>query len=106
MMNRKAGRSMIKIAASLLCLLLIAAYIEAAEQQVVMEIEGMTCDLCSIAIKKALEEIKGVRSVKVSFEDNKAWITVDESVTDAALTDAVKKAGPYTARIIERKQAK
>ena len=44
MTNRKAGW-MIKIAASLLCLLLIATYSEAAEQQVIMEIEGMTCDL-------------------------------------------------------------
>ena len=71
-----------------------------------MEIEGMTCDLCSIAIRKSLEEVKGVGAVKVSFEEKKAWITVDDAVTDAALTDAVKKAGPCKARIIERSQAK
>lgn len=45
MKTKRTGRWMIKIAASLLSLLLIAAYVEAAEQQVVMEIEGMTCDL-------------------------------------------------------------
>jgi len=33
------------IALITISLLLIAAYSEAAEQQVVMEIEGMTCDL-------------------------------------------------------------
>lgn len=40
--NKKAGRW---IALSVLALLFIGVYGEAAEQQVVMEIKGMTCDL-------------------------------------------------------------
>lgn len=42
MTNRKAGRW---IALIMLALVLIAAYGEAAEQQVTKDIEGMTCDL-------------------------------------------------------------
>lgn len=42
MTGKMAGRWIVLIA---VFLLLVAAYIEAAEQQVVMEIEGMTCDL-------------------------------------------------------------
>lgn len=102
MTNKKAGRW---IALIILAVVFIGAYGEAAEQQVVMEIEGMTCDLCPLAIKKSLEGIKGVGAVKVSLEEKKAWLTIDESVADAVLTDAVAKAGPYKARIIERKQA-
>ena len=42
MTSKKAGRWFALI---VLALLLIGAYGEAADQQVVMEIEGMTCDL-------------------------------------------------------------
>ena len=83
--------------------LLTAGYVLAA-QQVVMDIQGMTCDLCSIAIKKSLKEVKGVRDVRVSFEDKKARLTVDDAVTDKTLEEAVRKAGAYTGKVIERKQ--
>ncbi len=84
-------------------LLLTAGYALAA-QQVVMDIKGMTCELCPLAIKKSLEKVAGVKSVKVSFEDKKARLTVDDPVTDKALEQAVQKAGPYTGKVIERKQ--
>lgn len=106
MTNKKAGRWLVKIAASLLFLLLMTAYVEAAQQQVVMKIEGMGCGLCSLAIKRSLKEVKGVGAVKVSFGEKKAWVTVDEAVKDAALTDAVKNVGPYKAKIIKRSQTK
>jgi mercuric ion binding protein len=94
------------IALSAIFLLLIAAYVEAAEQKIVMEIEGMTCELCTLAIKKSLEETMGVRSVKVSFKDKKAWLTTDETVTDEALIDAVQKSGPYKGKIVEKRMLK
>jgi mercuric ion binding protein len=79
------------------------AFAEAAEQAVVMKIEGMTCELCAIAIKKSLKGVPGVRNVKVSYAEKKAWVTVDKSVTDDALIDAVRKAGEYEGKVIERK---
>ncbi|MDA8430069.1 MAG: heavy metal-associated domain-containing protein [Geobacteraceae bacterium] len=85
-------------------LLLTAGYALAA-QQVVMDIKGMTCELCSLALKKSLEKVTGVKSVKVSFDDKKARLTVDDTVTDKALEEAVRKASEqYKGIVVERKQ--
>ncbi len=44
-----------------ICLLLTLFFLPvayaAADQQVVMEIKGMTCEMCPIAIKKALTDV-------------------------------------------------
>jgi mercuric ion binding protein len=84
-------------------LLMSAVYVEAAEQKVVMEIEGMTCKLCPLAIKKSLSGVEGVEDVEVSLEEKKAWLTVEESVTNETLVDAVKKAGSFKGKVVERK---
>jgi len=76
------------------------------DQQVVMEIKGMTCELCTIAVKRALTGVQGVKTVKVSFDEKKAWIVVDKSVTDESLIKAVRKAGEYEGKVVERKSAK
>ncbi len=84
-------------------LLVIAVHVEAGQQSVVMEIEGMSCYGCPVTIKKALKKVAGVIEAKVSFKKKKAWLTVDETVTDEMLTEAVSKAGPYKGRVIKRK---
>ena len=83
-------------------LLLVAGYSAAAEQKIVIHIDGMTCGLWPLAVKKSLAGIKGVQGVKVSYEEKKAWLTADESVTDTALVKAVQKAGPYKGTVVER----
>jgi mercuric ion binding protein len=85
-----------------LLFLLLAVNAAAAEQKVVMEIKGMTCALCPLAVKKSLAGIKGVGDVKVSHEEEKAWLIVDESLTDAILVEAVRKAGPYKGKVVDR----
>ncbi len=80
----------------------MAGYNAAAEQKVVMEIKGMTCALWPIAIKKSLAGIDGVKDTKISYKEKKAWLSVDESVTDTALVKAVQKAGPYRGKVVER----
>ncbi len=80
-----------------------AVYAEAAERSIVMDIEGMSTALCPIAVKKSLTEIEGVRDVDVSLEDNKARLTVEDSVADKTLMDAVKKAGPFKVRVVGEK---
>jgi len=91
------------VLSTIMILFLASAIAAAAEQNVVMEIKGMTCDVCTVAIKKALTGVQGVKSVKVSFEEKKAALVVDQSVTDGMLTDAVKKAGEYEGKVVERK---
>ena len=85
-------------------MLLIPITVLAAEEQVVIDIQGMTCNLWPIAIKKSLVGIEGVTKVKVSYEEKTGWVTVEESVTDEQLLKAITKAGPYTGKIKERKK--
>ena len=85
---------------------LIALFVSSnadADQQIIMEIEGMTCKLWPLAIKKSLSATEGVKEVEVSYEQAKAWMTVTESTGNQALIDAVSKAGPFKGKVIERK---
>ncbi len=82
-------------------LILVAGYSAAAEQKVVMEIEGMTCSLCTLAVKKSLSGTRGVEDVKTSYQEKKAWLTADDSVTDSTLAETIQKAG-YKGKVIER----
>lgn len=102
----KKKKEMIKrvIGTMLVTILFLTAGYALAAQRVVMDIKGMTCDLCTIAVKKSLEKVSGVKSVKVSFEDKKARVAVDDAVTDKTLEEAVRKTGAYTGKVIERKQ--
>ena len=86
-----------------LLLLMLSFNAVAAEQKVVLEIEGMTCNLCTLAVKKSLSGIDGVKDAKISYKEKKAWLTVDESVTDETLVEAVQKAGPYSGKVVDRK---
>ena len=87
----------------IITLLLVVASGAVAEEKVVMEIEGMSCNLCPVAVKKSLSEIEGAKDITVSFKERKAWLSVDESVTDETLTEAVQKAGPFKGKFVERK---
>ena len=58
-----------------------------------LSIEGMMCQHCVAHVKKALEAVKGTKSVDVSLEQNAATVTTSASPDD--LTKAVTDAG-YT----------
>lgn len=88
---------------TIITLFLVTAVVAGADQNVVMDIKRMTCEVCTVAVKKALSDVPGVKSVKVSFDEKKAWLVADESVTDGILNDALKKAGEYEGKVIERK---
>jgi len=40
--------------------------------------------------------------VKVSHKEGRAWVLVDETVTDEALEGAVSRAGRFTGKVINR----
>jgi copper chaperone CopZ len=85
-----------------LLLLLLSLNAVAERQKVVMEIKGVTCDLCTLAVKKSLSGIDGVKDAKVSYKEKKAWLTVNESIADETLVNAVQNAGPYSGKVVER----
>ena len=58
-----------------------------------IHVEGMMCMHCVGHVEKALRAVPGVKGVTVSLDDKKAVVDVDESVSNDALTVAVKDAG-------------
>lgn len=56
-------------------------------------IDGMSCGHCSGRVEKALKELPGVSAATVSHEDGTARVTVDSTLSDDALRNAVTDAG-------------
>ena len=59
----------------------------------VISIEGMACMHCVNHVQQALSAVPGVKEAKVALESKSATVSVDGSVTDAALKAAVDEAG-------------
>ena len=64
----------------------LAASAQAAvtEQQAIFAIENMTCALCPLTVKKAMEKVAGVKSVVVDFDAKTATVVFDPSQASVA----------------------
>lgn len=58
-----------------------------------IKIKGMSCGHCVNAVEKTLGHIKGVSSITVSLEENKAYVEVSDFVSNEALKSAIEDAG-------------
>jgi mercuric ion binding protein len=66
----------------------------AAMRTVTLAVPGMTCPVCPITVKKALQKVDGVTQVEVSYEKKEAVVTFDDVKTTAeSLTQATAGAG-------------
>jgi len=45
----------------------------------ILNVEGMSCDHCRMAVTKAVGSLEGVESVEVSLESNTATVEFEES---------------------------
>jgi mercuric ion binding protein len=64
-----------------------------------LAVDKMTCAVCPITVRKALERVPGVSAVAVSFERKEATVTYDDQRTSVeALIEAATNAG-YPARV-------
>ena len=79
--------------------LLIPLSVLAAEKQVEIDIQGMTCNLWPIAIKKSLSGVEGVSKVNVSYKEGIGIVTSEQTVPEENLLQAIKRAGPYSGTI-------
>jgi len=78
----------------LITITLLSIFLQAEDANVTINIKGMTCPLCTMAIKKSLKSTKGVKKVKVSLPKNMANVTFDNNETNTTiLLNAIKKAG-------------
>jgi mercuric ion binding protein len=82
-------------------LLTLPNVVFAASKTITLNVPGMTCELCPITIKKALQKVGGVSKVDVSFEKKEAVVTFDDSkIKVEALTKATGNAGyPSTVKV-------
>ncbi len=55
-----------------------------AEQTVSMNIERMSCALCPVTVRKAIERVDGVQHVDVDYDAKTATVTFDDSNTTTA----------------------
>ncbi len=55
-----------------------------AEQTVSMNIERMSCALCPVTVRKAIERVDGVQHVEVDYDAKTATVTFDDSNTTTA----------------------
>ena len=58
-----------------------------------IHVEGMTCPLCTTAIKKSLKKINGVTKAKVILNSKKATVFFEDSVSKKMLLKAVENVG-------------
>ncbi len=66
----------------------------AASRTVILDVQNMTCAVCPITVKKALEHVSGVQQVTVDYVSKTAIVEFDDTVATAdKLTEATKNAG-------------
>ena len=74
-----------------------AAAEQVRTQTVTLAVENMTCNMCPITVRKALEKVPGVTKAEAKYEgDGEGWakVTFDPGKTDVeALTRATANAG-------------
>ena len=70
---------------------------------VTLEVKNMTCAVCPITVKKALEKVQGVTSATVNFDTKQARVTFDDSLASVdKLREATGNAG-YPSALAENK---
>lgn len=66
----------------------------AADKTVTFTVDNMTCALCPITVKRAMEGVDGVRTVEIDFEARTATVVFDTAATTAdAIAGASANAG-------------
>lgn len=74
-----------------------------ATQTVVLDVQKMTCALCSVTVQKALEKVPGVAEAKIDYDHKTATVKFDPEKASAAvlvkaMTDAGFPARPHTSK--------
>jgi periplasmic mercuric ion binding protein len=63
-------------------------------QTVVLDVQKMTCSLCSVTVQKAMQKVPGVGDTKIDYDKKTATVKFDpEKVTPAVLMKATTEAG-------------
>ncbi|MGR9045118.1 MAG: mercury resistance system periplasmic binding protein MerP [Gammaproteobacteria bacterium] len=87
-----------------LVLAVVSGSILAAPRTVTLDVQNMTCAVCPITVRKALERVSGVQQVTVDYESQTAIVQYDDTTTtEDRLTEATQNAG-YPSSVKEAKK--
>ena len=76
----------------------------AASRTVILDVQNMTCAVCPITVKKALEHVSGVQKVTVDYKSKTATVEFDDATATAnQLTEATKNAGYPSSITVDKK---
>ena len=82
-----------KLIAALLIGLPVATF-AASPQTAVLDVQNMTCSMCSITIRKALEKVPGVTDAEVDYDHKTATVKYDaDKANPSTLVKATTNAG-------------
>ena len=73
--------------------LILALSFSFASKVATIHVEGMTCPLCTTAIKKSLKKIDGVTKAKVLLNSKKATVYFEDRVKKEQLLKAIEDVG-------------
>lgn len=73
-----------------------------AQKQTTFAIENMTCAMCPVTVKRAMEGVSGVSEVSIDFEAKTARATYDPHRTNAAAIAAASTNAGYPAHAVVR----
>lgn len=79
--------------------LVSAAQSAEPEQTATFDVPGMTCALCPVTVRKAMEGVEGVKSVTVDFDARTATAVFDPSVTSIEAIAAASANAGYPAEV-------
>ncbi|WP_353661904.1 heavy metal-associated domain-containing protein [Hydrogenimonas sp. SS33] len=69
-----------------------------------IDVEGMTCPLCTVAIKKSLKKTPGVLHAKVRLNSHSATVRFRDDLNASKLLEAIEKVG-YKGKILKIEKA-
>lgn len=71
-----------------------------AQRQATFAIQNMTCALCPVTVRRAMEGVDGVKSVSVDFDAKTAAVVFDPSKTSVTAIAAASTNAGYPARVV------
>ena len=73
--------------------------VQSIQQTVTLKLDNMTCAMCAVTIKKALQQVEGVQKVIVNYDTKTALVTFDNQKTNiSVLINSTTNAG-YTSSL-------
>jgi len=84
----------------LLFLLLTATTAAAAERTATFSVPAMTCALCPITVRTAMQNVAGVKSAAADFDTKSATAVFEDTVVSAAVIAEASANAGYPATVV------